>query len=173
MPTTRKNKDSNPNCKVCNICFELEGNSGAPKLSACSRCGLVVYCSTDCQRAHWKGSHKQHCIAKAHRAPKHRNILECHEYECGGAIAGEKCAICQDMLCEASCTLPCAHVFHSTCVAELRKLGVQQVCSLCRVPLPEGPEELADQANRRFMIVRQLTRRLRDGSKRQRHKGMY
>lgn len=27
----------------------------------CSRCGTVNYCSTDCQKAHWKLSHKQAC----------------------------------------------------------------------------------------------------------------
>ncbi|KAI5835704.1 hypothetical protein K523DRAFT_260101 [Schizophyllum commune Tattone D] len=27
----------------------------------CGRCQMVMYCSRDCQKAHWKASHKQNC----------------------------------------------------------------------------------------------------------------
>ena len=43
---------------VCASC-ELK----APKLLRCSRCSSVVYCSKDCQRAHW-AQHKGNCVRK-------------------------------------------------------------------------------------------------------------
>jgi hypothetical protein len=51
--------------KTCTQCKTAEGTSGVAKLSACGRCGLAVYCSKDCQQAHWKTTHKEACIAKA------------------------------------------------------------------------------------------------------------
>jgi len=59
--TEYKNK-AGPGSKVCDNCSAPEGSDCASKLSACGRCGLVVYCSKDCQRAHWKVNHKQRCI---------------------------------------------------------------------------------------------------------------
>jgi len=46
----------NPLRKKCGNCLASDGSAAAPKLSACSRCGLVFYCSRDCQRAHWKAN---------------------------------------------------------------------------------------------------------------------
>jgi len=74
--------------------------------------------------------------------------------------AEEKCSICLDPLKESSAvTLPCTHVFHATCVAELRKFGIQQACPLCRIPLPPGPERALEEATRRFVVVSQLVER--------------
>jgi len=148
MATEKKGKNSDG--KLCSNC-----QLPAPKLSACSRCGLVAYCNKDCQRAHWKANHKQNCIARADRVPGHQNISG-EDASCLGssAIAAEKCAICQSLLSEATATtLPCAHVFHSTCVAELRKFGVQQVCPLCRTALPSGPEKSFVEATRKFTFL--------------------
>ena len=158
---TNKKKGKNnasPENKVCSNCFTPKGSvSCALKLSACARCGLVVYCSRDCQRAHWKANHKQYCIAKADRAPRLDALICAADSE---AITGEKCAICQDFLSEAvTSTLPCAHVFHYACVAELRKFGVEQNCPLCRIPLPPGSEKIAEDASRRYMVVHQLVKR--------------
>jgi len=143
------------NGKVCGNCSALEGSASAPKLPACSRCGLVMYCSRECQRAHWKANHKQHCVAKADRAPQEQNLLVASKNDTPDAAStGGKCAICQGMLSGAStCTLPCAHAFHKTCVAELRKFGVQQVCPLCRIPLPPGAKKVYDEATRRFVAI--------------------
>ena len=147
-------KNFTPNAKVCGNCFVPDGTDGAPKLSACARCGLVVYCSRDCQRPHWKANHKQHCIAKADRAPQIENPSEA---DSSAASTEEKCAICQDMLTgSSSTTLPCTHVFHGTCVAELRKFGVEQACPLCRIPLPPGNEKLNEEATRRFVVILHL-----------------
>ena len=42
--------------RPCTVC-------GAGGQSACSQCKKVWYCSKDCQRKHWKASHKAECIA--------------------------------------------------------------------------------------------------------------
>ena len=147
------------NHRACSNCLASEGSAGAPKLSACSRCGLVAYCSRDFQRAHWKANHKQHCVAKADRTPQPQNT-DSKDSISNAARAGEKCIICMDLLGAASaCTLPCTHVFHGACVAGLRKFGVQQVCPLCRIPLPPGPEKVFEEATRRYYIVSQLVER--------------
>lgn len=50
------------------MCFTC---SGFPAVSACGRCGLAVYCGPDCQRAHWKSSHKYFCeLLAAGKLPK-------------------------------------------------------------------------------------------------------
>ena len=33
-------------------------------LKSCSRCGIVLYCGRECQRAHWKAGHKKSCKAR-------------------------------------------------------------------------------------------------------------
>ena len=35
----------------------------AAKLRACQRCQRVVYCGRECQKYHWKRSHKKECAA--------------------------------------------------------------------------------------------------------------
>ena len=160
MMTPKKDKkNSNPNVKVCGKCSAVEGSESAPKLSACSRCGLVFYCSKDCQRAHWTVNHKQRCISKADRAPQHQKSPEIPKgADSDAAATGEKCAICQDSLVAgaSSFTLPCTHVFHGPCVSELRKFGVQQVCPLCRIPLPPGPGKVYEEATRCYMVIHRL-----------------
>jgi len=142
--------------RACSNCLAPNGSQKASKLSACSRCGLVFYCSKDCQRAHWKANHKQHCIAKTDRKPQQQGQAESTQ----NAIsehADKECSICLEQISNAStCSLPCAHVFHSSCVEGLRKFGVEQACPLCRAPLPEGPEKLNESAARRFMIYELL-----------------
>jgi hypothetical protein len=52
--------------KVCARCGVSEAPAGA--LKACSQCGVVFYCSRECQTAHWKkkgGDHKSHCVPKS------------------------------------------------------------------------------------------------------------
>ena len=44
--------------------------------------------------------------------------------------------------------LPCGHSFCTGCVSELRAKGVSQACPLCRSPLPPGPEQLFELAER-------------------------
>ena len=49
--------------------------------------------------------------------------------------------------------LPCSHAYHAECVAKLREFGIQQVCPLCRADLPPGPEQLFDEAIRRWWVL--------------------
>ena len=147
MATEKHNtKKSEPDGKFCSKCRVPGGSASAPKLSACARCGLVVYCSKGCQKAHWKASHKQYCIAKAERVPGHQTSSGNQKDADSSAttLTGEKCPICQDLLSSVSaCTMPCSHQFHVACVAELRKFGgFEQACPVCRIPLPPGLENL-------------------------------
>jgi len=114
--------------------------------------------SRDCQRAHWKASHKQCCVAKADRSLQHSN--QSKKAASAATVTGQECSICLNPLAEASlCTFECAHVFHASCVKELRQLGVKQTCPLCRTPLPPGPEKLHEESCRRFFIVEQMVSR--------------
>ena len=132
MAERKGKKNSTSESRACSKCFIPEGST--PKLSACSRCSLVYHCSRDCQKAHWKANHKRYCIAKTARKPQPLNRLESLELGPNEDIEGDQCSICLDQLTDASALkLPCTHVFHGLCVAELRKLGVQQVCPMCRV----------------------------------------
>lgn len=158
MNDDKTKKGPAPSTKVCDNCFVPEGAGGAKKLSACARCGTVLYCSRNCQREHWKASHKHCCIAKADRARQREGPLNALKGKSSSeAAAGEKCCICLDPLTDRStCSLNCKHVFHTVCVAQLRKFGVKQVCPLCRTELPAGPEKVNEEAFHRFRAVCQL-----------------
>eukprot|EP00752_Nemacystus_decipiens_P017547 g15726.t1 len=46
-------------------CGKRQGNaSGGCKFKVCSRCQSVMYCSSECQVAHWKEGHKAECKKK-------------------------------------------------------------------------------------------------------------
>jgi MYND finger len=42
-------------------CAACGAARAARPLQACTRCGLVWYCSPECQKAHWKAAHKAQC----------------------------------------------------------------------------------------------------------------
>ena len=46
-----------PRCAGCGVV--------APHLRSCGACRSVAYCSTDCQRKHWRAGHKRECAALA------------------------------------------------------------------------------------------------------------
>ena len=76
------------------------------------------------------------------------------------ATDGEDYSICLEALTNASVTtLQCSHKFHVSCVTELRKFKLKQVCPLCRAPLPPGSEKLFVEAIQRYMVVHQLVER--------------
>ena len=67
-----------PSLRDCANCGASEGSiPGSPTHKPCSKCKITFYCSTKCQKEHWKakGGHKQHCVAVADRgvAPKASN----------------------------------------------------------------------------------------------------
>ena len=78
-PKTKGKKDkkkgggATPSLRDCAGCGASEGSvPGVPTHKPCSRCLMTFYCSTKCQRIHWKtGGHKQQCVAVAdRRVPK-------------------------------------------------------------------------------------------------------
>jgi len=118
-PQVQKDKKSStPEGRVCSNCSALNGSASAPKLSACARCGLVMYCSRDYQKAHWKANHKQYCIAKDERAPqKLSSMVHTKNDAPADGIAVEEFSICLDPSSDAlTTTLPCGHPFHGACV---------------------------------------------------------
>jgi len=161
MTEMKGKKGSAPGDNVCSNCLAPEGSESACKLMVCVRCGTVVYCSKDCQRAHWKVNHKHFCVAKADRVPLSQNSTSLR----GGTISetisrGEECSVCLSSLKDTSVTtLQCAHVFHVACVAELRKFGVKQACPLCRTPLQPGLDRLNEDATRHYVVVARLVMR--------------
>ena len=161
VPTmTSKKKEVNPETKECANCLAPEGRHGVT-LKACIRCKATHYCGRACQTAHWKAGHKQFCVTPEERMPSKPPPMpppsearafgprpEDPRSELGGA---NECAICLDPLNSGTvCTLPCTHTFHAQCVIGLRAFGIKQVCPMCRVELPPGPEQLFEEAMRRY-----------------------
>jgi len=132
---------SNPEASECANCLAQESDD--TMLSNCSQCGMVLYCSKDCQRAHWKANHKHHCVSKADRAPA--SSMPTRMRPSDGDLRPLECPVCFDPLAEGNlCTLPCSHTFHAACVEGLRKFGIKQVCPMCRMELPSGPQKLEE-----------------------------
>lgn len=119
------------NSRTCDNCRTEDG-----PLRACSRCGLVFYCSRECQAAHWKipeTGHKLFCVSKAEKnadIPTTENTLKKGE-------GGNECPICLEPLDQKpTVSLPsCGHVLHSRCYEQMIKFCVQSACPLCRAPL--------------------------------------
>ena len=161
----------------CAWCGAKEGSiPGILKHHQCGRCKLTFYCSKDCQKRHWKeGGHKHNCVAPADRkasaALDAARIKKDKALDNGKAAAddgnqpydhdenenddeNDECAMCLESLASAKVlTLPCSHAYHAQCVGKLREFGIKQVCPLCRADLPPGPEQLYDDAMRRYMVL--------------------
>jgi hypothetical protein len=66
-------KKSKHACAMCGATSkkdEGEGSSNggkAGKLKKCSGCGAKRYCSSECQKAHWKAGHKAECNWKSEK----------------------------------------------------------------------------------------------------------
>jgi hypothetical protein len=59
-PAVSKEAESPIPTRQCASCGR--GCEKGLRLKPCSRCRNVVYCGNECQRAHWKGGHKESCI---------------------------------------------------------------------------------------------------------------
>jgi hypothetical protein len=124
---------------------------------------ITYYCSVKCQKEHWKqkGGHKQHCVAVADRSVAKATSNGRASGGTGAAAEtedeerdGEICAICQEVLSESpSKALPCSHVYHAACVEKLRSFEIKQACPVCREELPPGPEQLWEEAVRRWVVL--------------------
>ena len=139
-----------PLCECC-------GKEGADL--RCGRCHMSWYCSTVCQKKHWKAGHRTKCVKKCVEADKPTKATRAaaatphavvHSVSDASTAAGseEECAICLDALQQPQ-TLPCSHRFCRGCVAGMRERGVgaTQVCPLCRGPMPDA-ERLGFEASR-------------------------
>ena len=155
-----KKKDPAPETQVCAHCLAPDGQHGVA-LKACIRCKATFYCGRACQTAHWRAGHKQFCVTPEERVPS----LPPEEPLRASSINGpedtsldraDECAICLDPLGDSGplCALPCSHKFHAACVEGLRSFGIKQVCPICRVDLPPGPEQLFEEATRRYFDVK-------------------
>ena len=114
----------------------------------CGKCKITFYCGSECQRTHWKAGHKKHCKTPEERSVAKAQAEAAAAADSAGAAAEEgdpdnECAICFDDLSDSpSPALPCSHRFHASCVDELRKAGVEEVCPLCRAKLPATAEKM-------------------------------
>ena len=122
---------ASPPERAAPVCAACGAESGT--LSRCGRCRSVWYCSADCQRAHWKKTHKRECGKTAARS-------EPPSATSGDLEDGSECAICMETRVEPV-QLPCLHSFCGGCVQSLKQAGVKQVCPLCREPIPESSAE--------------------------------
>jgi len=115
-----KKKQIDLGLKECTNC----GGHEFP-LSLCSRCKISSYCGKACQIQHWNDGHKVFCIPFDQRLQKGK--IE-SEYD-GGAL----CMICQaSMTLSTEMILPCSHVFHIACIADLLQYNEAGNCPICR-----------------------------------------
>ena len=49
--------------QMCAVCTATVAHGGG-KLLKCAGCKTVRYCSTDCQKRHWRSQHKEECTRK-------------------------------------------------------------------------------------------------------------
>jgi TPR repeat protein len=123
-------------CRECANC----GTVDLP-LTFCARCRATPYCGKPCQVQHWKGGHKEQCVA-----------VDCRKPSKEASAAETPCAICLDELVDPL-KLSCGHTYHKGCVEQLRKFGVNQVCPLCRATLPPSPEKLFADATELYFVI--------------------
>ena len=137
MPLKKKKEGGVASIRDCANCGAQEGSvDGSPVHKTCGRCQIPYYCGTGCQKKHWKSGHKQVCIA-----PEDRKASQ--QLDSKAAAEGDECCICLEVMNEdQKLVLDCGHVYHEECINQLRKIGVQQVCPLCRAKLPDSPEKM-------------------------------
>ena len=90
MPAPSKKKDkaaASPEASVCANCGVQKGQHVAT-LSKCRKCKATLYCSRDCQRAHWDAGHKGQCMRPGDRAPEKAPLAS------GGGDDEDECPIC-------------------------------------------------------------------------------
>ena len=155
--TKKKDKGASaPEAKECANCLARSGQNSATLLT-CTRCKASTYCGKACQTAHWKAGHKKFCVPLEERVPQ---PVAPFPSSTGTPVVFDdqgpvECPICLDPLASGNvCTLPCKHTFHAPCVEGLRSFGIKQVCPMCRAELPPGPEQLFEEAMRRYFELK-------------------
>ena len=122
---------------------------GQPSVHTCARCKQARYCGRACQRRDWH-VHKAICGRAAASPTALAAAGETEEGDCAATTAGETeeddCAFCLSPA-EDPLPLECRHRFCRACVAAYKRhSGVNDVCPLCRAPLPPGAGQLVDRA---------------------------
>ena len=137
MPPKKKKGGGVASIRDCANCGATEGSvDGSPVHKTCGRCQIPYYCGKGCQKKHWRGGHKHVCIA-----PEDRK--ESQQPDSKAAAEGDECCICLEVMTEdQKLFLDCGHIYHLECINQLRKMGVQLVCPLCRADLPDSPEKM-------------------------------
>ena len=137
MPPKKKKGGGSSSIRDCVYCGAKEGSvDGSSVHKACGQCQVTYYCGQGCQKKHWKSGHKQVCIA-----PEDRKASQ--QPDSKAAAEGDECCICLEVITEdQKLILDCGHIYHVECINQLRKMGVQQVCPLCRADLPDSPEKM-------------------------------
>jgi hypothetical protein len=108
-------------------------------LMKCARCGLVEYCSRECQKQHWKtGGHKLHCVTE-----QERSVSSSHGSKPPVDENALVCPCCREPFFSSSTsspmvTLRCRHIVHKSCLESMLSFGIQRTCPLCRAELPAG-----------------------------------
>ena len=139
-------KPSSSDKRECANCGVSNSDRSDLLLKACSRCKLVFYCSKPCQQLHWKsGQHKLFCVAVDDRktikvkedAVKMPEARPTQVSPPGCDVASNKeCAVCLEPLSKSiTRSLPCGHVFHRDCMADVQSFGLSKKCPLCRSEL--------------------------------------
>jgi len=101
---------------------------------------------------HWKsGGHQKWCLTPEERSVQQSKAVKYEDLETAALFGDEaSCPVCLEPIVPAktdlNVTLPCLHVFHISCVDNLRSYSPQQACPLCRTELPSQSD--ASVANR-------------------------
>lgn len=60
--------------RPCHVCEKYAHQVGLTRLKACGKCHAAFYCSTECQKKHWK-EHKTRCSARVEVIEQHGQIF--------------------------------------------------------------------------------------------------
>jgi len=131
----------------CGNCTATKTKADQPLSQKCNRCKLVSYCSRECQVQHWKsGDHQKWCLTPKERSVQQSALARKEDCEANLGLHdnASNCPVCLAPIVVAkidlNVTLPCLHVFHISCVEDLRSHALQQACPLCRAELPSKPD---------------------------------
>jgi len=124
-------KDKDMQIDECSNCGKTTN------LKLCARCQMQKYCSTACQRQHWKatGGHKKFCVSKEERKKNSMSIdFSTRADKDQSSIF---CSICieeiiQDPISE-DVILQCRHEFHAKCFQLLCESECRDRCPVCHV----------------------------------------
>jgi hypothetical protein len=72
-PDVRATADGARTCSSPTCVAREDALAPGRKMLRCSRCKRATYCSTHCQRTHWRDGHKRACVAPARDAPSAAN----------------------------------------------------------------------------------------------------